>query len=275
MKATSLALLILLAPVPAAWAGSDIKTDIRDDFGLFLRESKSGLWVTAVLKESPADFAGIRPGYRITSVNGEPVTSRSDLAQMHTHRSNLFECLNARGAPVSLTVEKQRRNYVHPKGHLLPMLKRKDLLLTELDVGDPAPDFLAHTDEGEVVALSSLRGKVVLVHFTSTRCYSCRMGLPQIHRAHQRFSPDDLAIITVFNDYSLEAVQAYREKFNMRWPYYFDGEKIRNQPRMEYGADIASYTVVGRDGRILHEDVNYNGVYDSLREAISRLRRAE
>jgi len=49
-------------------------------------------------------------------------------------------------------------------------------------VGQPAPDFQLTTTSGDIVQLSSFRGRVVLLDFFSTSCYVC-----------QQFTPDTLA----------------------------------------------------------------------------------
>ena len=47
-------------------------------------------------------------------------------------------------------------------------------------VGEPAPDFELRTSDGDVVRLSSLRGKVVWINFWATWCQPCKKELPDI-----------------------------------------------------------------------------------------------
>ena len=49
-------------------------------------------------------------------------------------------------------------------------------------VGDIAPDFTIELTTGEQVRLSSLRGKVVMLHFTASWCGVCRKEMPPIQK---------------------------------------------------------------------------------------------
>jgi len=50
--------------------------------------------------------------------------------------------------------------------------------------GQPAPEFQATNMEGEVVRLSDLQGKVVLVNIWATWCAPCRLEMPSMQRLY-------------------------------------------------------------------------------------------
>ena len=66
----------------------------------------------------------------------------------------------------------------------------------EVRVGEPAPDFLLPTTGGEVVSLSDLRGKAVVVNFWATWCAPCRIEMPELEAAYQAHR-DEMEIIGV------------------------------------------------------------------------------
>ena len=69
-----------------------------------------------------------------------------------------------------------------------------------VEVGTRAPDFTARTLRGEPVALSSLRGEVVLLNIWATWCPPCREEMPSMQRLHEQLGPDGLKIVAVSVD---------------------------------------------------------------------------
>ncbi len=66
--------------------------------------------------------------------------------------------------------------------------------------GQGAPDFRAPSLRGDTIALSSLRGHVVLVNAWATWCVPCRWEMPAIERLYQRLGPRGLVILAVSED---------------------------------------------------------------------------
>jgi len=64
-------------------------------------------------------------------------------------------------------------------------------------VGQAAPPFTLTTFEGEVVALESLRGKVVVLNYWATWCGPCRAELPELDMYKRRHRNADLVIYAV------------------------------------------------------------------------------
>lgn len=66
--------------------------------------------------------------------------------------------------------------------------------------GDRAPEFTLQTTEGKVVSLSSLRGKVVMVHFWATWCPPCVEEIPTLDRFYRAFFGKDFELLAVSVD---------------------------------------------------------------------------
>ena len=54
----------------------------------------------------------------------------------------------------------------------------------------PAPDFTLATTTGELVSMSDLRGKVILLNFWGTWCGPCRMELPDFVKLYDKYNKD-------------------------------------------------------------------------------------
>ncbi len=63
--------------------------------------------------------------------------------------------------------------------------------------GDVAPDFELEDTEGNLVSLTSLRGKVVLLNFWATWCPPCREEMPSMERLNEIMTGDDFVMLAV------------------------------------------------------------------------------
>jgi peroxiredoxin len=65
----------------------------------------------------------------------------------------------------------------------------------------PAPDVTVTTIEGHRIALSELRGQVVVVNFWATSCSVCVREMPQLAKLHQQLAPRGLRTLAVAMPY--------------------------------------------------------------------------
>ena len=85
-------------------------------------------------------------------------------------------------------------------------------------VGELAPDFEGVTLDGEVVRLSDLRGKVVLVNVFASWCGPCRLETPHLVEASENLDPEQAAFIGLNQAESPEAVARFQEEFGINFP---------------------------------------------------------
>jgi len=71
-------------------------------------------------------------------------------------------------------------------------------------IGKPAPDFTLPDVNGKPVALSSFRGKYVLVDFWASWCGPCRMENPNIVNSYQKYKDKNFTVLGVSLDKAKE-----------------------------------------------------------------------
>ena len=76
-------------------------------------------------------------------------------------------------------------------------------------VDSPAPDFSLHTLDGQLVQLSSFKGKPVLLNFWATWCPPCQSEMPYMQQVHDAWTPKGLVMLNVDVGETPVAIQSF------------------------------------------------------------------
>ncbi|NDJ51724.1 MAG: TlpA family protein disulfide reductase [Chloroflexi bacterium] len=88
--------------------------------------------------------------------------------------------------------------------------------------GEPAPDFVGMTPDGEELALSDLRGRPVAINFWATWCGPCRVEMPDLEAASQHDQKEGLVVLGVNIGETEEEVRAFYEELGVTFPTVLD-----------------------------------------------------
>ncbi|HOG48157.1 MAG TPA: TlpA disulfide reductase family protein [Anaerolineae bacterium] len=88
--------------------------------------------------------------------------------------------------------------------------------------GQEAPDFSFQTTDGKTVRLSDYRGKVVLVNLWATWCGPCRMEVPDLVAAYNRYAPRGFTVLAVNQGEERDLVAAFAGQFGIEFPVLLD-----------------------------------------------------
>ena len=102
-------------------------------------------------------------------------------------------------------------------------------------VGSPAPDFTLNDINGKPLALSSLRGKWVIIDFWGSWCKWCIKGIPEMKEYYAKYN-DKLEILGVDCNDTVEKWKAAVKQYELPWLHvYWDKDDEENNPLALYG----------------------------------------
>jgi len=96
---------------------------------------------------------------------------------------------------------------------------------TAPDVGRYAPEFKLTDINGKRVALSDLRGKVVLLNFWATWCGPCRAEMPSLGNLYEALKGKGFVVIAVSVDTSEKPVKPFVSEKRISFPVLMDKDK--------------------------------------------------
>lgn len=94
-----------------------------------------------------------------------------------------------------------------------------------LFVGKPAPTTTAKDLDDKAVALSDLKGKVVVLDFWATWCGPCRSMIPHERDMVKKNADKPFALVSVSADAESKTVKDFLEKEPMPWTQWFAGPR--------------------------------------------------
>ncbi|MBM4258217.1 MAG: TlpA family protein disulfide reductase [Deltaproteobacteria bacterium] len=121
----------------------------------------------------------------------------------------------------------------------------------------PAPEFVLPDPQGQVVRLSQLKGKVVMLNVWTTWCPPCRKEMPTMETLHRRFKGTDFVMLAASQDVDGNStVLPYMQENGFTFPVVLD---VNGEIGRKYGVTGYPETfIIDRQGRIVHHHVGFN-----------------
>ena len=131
-------------------------------------------------------------------------------------------------------------------------------------VGHEAPNFELITSTGGKIALSSLRGKYVLIDFWASWCGPCRREIPNIKKVYAEFKDKGLQVVGVSIDNSDKAWRKALEEENMDYLQLYDPEGITSKLYNYNG--IPFIILISPEGIILEKGLRGENIREKITE---------
>lgn len=99
-----------------------------------------------------------------------------------------------------------------------------------LKKGTEAPDWHLKNLDGTTIALSDLRGKVVLLDFWYTSCRPCLQALPSLQRLHEKYKARPVVIVGINSRDKAEGyLKEFLEKKNITYMQLVEAKEVEKE----------------------------------------------
>ena len=135
-------------------------------------------------------------------------------------------------------------------------------------IGGFAPEIALPNPDGQIMKLSDLRGKVVLLDFWAAWCRPCRMENPNVVRAYNKYHAKGFEVFSVSLDRDKASwVKAINDD-GLIWPNHVsDLQYWSSEAAKIYGVTgIPATYLIGKDGRIIAKNLRGAALENALKE---------
>lgn len=137
-------------------------------------------------------------------------------------------------------------------------------------IGQQAPEIVLPTPDDKELALSSFKGKIVLVDFWASWCGPCRKEMPNVVKAYAKYKDKGFEIYGVSLDQDkgrwVEAIQ----KDGITWPQVSDLKYWDSYAAKLYAVEGIPYTVLlDKEGKIIAKNLRGAELEKAIEKAIA------
>jgi peroxiredoxin len=141
----------------------------------------------------------------------------------------------------------------------------------KIGMGKPAKDFTIPLMDGTPFTLSKQKGKVILIDFWATWCYSCRRAFPHLKELYSQFKDRGFDIIAISVDSDRQTMDNYLKKNPLPWKLAYAENDWLNPTVRKYNVNfLASYWLIDRTGTLHHFGPPL-GNKDALKKMLEKL----
>ena len=138
-----------------------------------------------------------------------------------------------------------------------------------LEVGSVFPDLDEIDLSGDPLSISRFRGKVLLVDFWATWCGPCVREMPNVIAVYKQYHDQGFEIVGISLDQDKQALLAFLQANDIRWPQYFDGKGWNSELARKYGVEsIPSTYLLDAEGRILAKNLRGSQLQEEVSTAL-------
>lgn len=151
-------------------------------------------------------------------------------------------------------------------------LKRDVDALAVSALGVPCPDFQVKDEEGNIVTLASLKGKMLVLDFWASWCGPCRQEMKNLREQYAEFKDRGLQIMSISLDDSEEKWRQACEEEQIPWISTRDENGwSKSEIRKLFGIQAIPFIVlIDEDGNIVAKNIRRNLLREKIIELLNK-----
>src|SRR5690606_383679 len=133
------------------------------------------------------------------------------------------------------------------------------------ELSGPAPDFSLKAKSGETVALSDLKGEVVMINFWATWCGPCRKEMPHLEALHQRYKNLGFTLLGINVEDDTRGVEKFLKETPVSFPVLLDpANEVSGLYRV---VAMPTTVIIDRNGQMRYIHHGYQSGYEHQYQA--------
>jgi thiol-disulfide isomerase/thioredoxin len=137
-------------------------------------------------------------------------------------------------------------------------------------VGSLAPEWKLKTyDDNRTIALSDLKGQVILLDFWIRNCGPCIASIPHLNELQDKFKEKNFKVISINSYDSKTDVSWFCNKFKTNYTVLLNGKAVAEKYGVNGG--YPSFIIIDKTGKILYSHTGYSiSVQSEVEEIIQK-----
>jgi peroxiredoxin len=146
-------------------------------------------------------------------------------------------------------------------------MKAENELNNIVGIGVTAPDIILPDQKGDTIALSSLRGKYVLLDFWASWCRPCRVENPHLVNNYKKYNEKGFEIFQVSLDKKKESWISAIESDQLTWIHVSDLQYWNSAAAKLYQVQaIPTNFLLDKNGKIIAKNLRGDALKAKLSE---------
>ena len=160
---------------------------------------------------------------------------------------------------------------IYPENTLIKNKFNQIALSKKTAIGSIAPEITLPDTSGNIIKLSSFKGKIVLIDFWASWCGPCRRESPNMVKLYETYHNQGFEIFGVSLDQSKANWITAIESDGLNWTHVSDLKRWQCQASIDYGIrSIPSTVLIDKNGRIIAKDLRGEALAAKVKEILEQ-----